>query len=89
MKSVVIISVVTFVLIFGGVVLLYPVGKTRRARRDPNLAPEDYAAAERVFADVAVERDRMPARTGILARAPPAIAVQEKVLDEGPKNCWE
>ncbi len=90
MKSIIIISVVTFVLIFGGVVVLSTQLSGTAAGGDlPELAPEDYAAAERVFHDMAVERDRIQQERESLLALQRRIAVQEKVLDEGRKNLLE
>lgn len=82
MKSVAIISAITFVLIFGGVLLISMQlqGGTGVAAM-PDLAPEDYAAAERVFADMAVERDRIQREKESLVLLRNDVAVQEKILE--------
>ncbi|MCP4572089.1 MAG: hypothetical protein GY838_07015 [bacterium] len=82
MKSVAIISAITFVLIFGGVLL---VGMQLQGGPSvaavPDLAPEDYEAAERVFADMAVERDRIQREKESLVMLRNDVAVQEKILE--------
>ncbi|MFO7607701.1 MAG: hypothetical protein R6X35_00700 [Candidatus Krumholzibacteriia bacterium] len=83
MKSVAIISVITFVLIFGGVLLLSThLQQAASATALPELAAEDYEAAERVFQDMAVERDRIQREKEELLRLRQDVAVQEKVLDQ-------
>ena len=84
MKSVIIISVITFILIFGGVVLVSQnLNKVAMGGVIPDLAPEDYNAAERVFLDMAVERDRIQQEKESLLALRQAVAVQEKVLEMG------
>lgn len=82
MKSVAIISAITFVLIFGGVLMITMQlqGGTSVAAL-PDLAPEDYAAAERVFADMAQERDRIQREKEALVMLRNDVAVQEKILE--------
>jgi len=82
MKSVIIISVVTFILIFGGVLVMS--GQLNKAAANagkPNMGPEDYEAAERVFRDMAMERDRIQQDKEELLALGQAVAVQEQVLD--------
>lgn len=82
MKSVVIISVITFILIFGGVVVMS--GQLNKAAVNagmPNMGPEDYEAAERVFRDMAIERDRIQQDKEELLALGQAVAVQEQVLN--------
>ena len=81
MKSVVIISVITFVLIFGGVVVMTgQLNKAAMNAGEPNLGPDDYEAAERVFRDMATERDRIQQEKEELLALGQSVAVQEKVL---------
>jgi flagellar motility protein MotE (MotC chaperone) len=83
MKSVLIISVITFVLIFGGVVVISSqLNKTATGGVTPELAPDDYAAAERVFHDMAVERDRIQQDKEELLALRQTVAVQEQVLEQ-------
>ena len=83
MKSVAIISVITFVLIFGGVLLVSTqLQQATGAPALPELEPADYEAAERVFRDMAVERDRIQREKEELLAMRQAVAVQEKVLEQ-------
>ncbi len=87
MKSVLIISVVTFVLIFGGVLVISSqLNKVASGGAVPELAPEDYAAAERVFHDMAVERDRIQQDKEELLALGQTVAVQEQVLEQGRES---
>jgi flagellar motility protein MotE (MotC chaperone) len=82
MKSVIIISVVTFALIFGGVVVMSTqLNKATMNAGLPNMGPEDYEAAERVFRDMAVERDRIQQEKEELLALGQSVAVQEQVLN--------
>lgn len=82
MKSVIIISVITFALIFGGVVILSThLNSVSQNAGQPQLGPEDYEAAERVFRDMAVERDRIQQDKEELLTLGQAVAVQEQVLN--------
>ncbi len=82
MKSVIIISVVTFVLIFGGVVVMSSqLNNAANNAGMPNMGPEDYEAAERVFRDMAVERDRIQQEKEELLALGQSVAVQEQVLN--------
>ena len=84
MKSVIIISVITFILIFGGVVVVSQnLDKVAMGGVIPDLAPEDYQAAERVFLDMAVERDRIQQEKESLLALRQSVSVQEKVLEQG------
>ena len=84
MKSIIIISVITFVLIFGGVMVVsQQLNKVAMGGVLPDLAPEDYVAAERVFQDMAVERDRIQQEKEQLLALKQSVAVQEKVLEQG------
>jgi len=82
MKSVIIVSAVTFILIFGGVLVMS--GQLNKAAMNaglPNMGPEDYEAAERVFRDMAMERDRIQQDKEELLTLGQTIAVQEQVLN--------
>jgi len=82
MKTVVIISVVTFALIFGGVVVLSTqLNKASQNAGLPEMGPEDYEAAERVFRDMAIERDRIQQEKEELLALGQSVAVQEQVLE--------
>ncbi len=90
MKSVIIISVVTFALIFGGVVVLSTQLNNAAARGDkPELSPEDYSASERVFHDMEVERDRIQSQKEALKDLEARGAVQDKILADGRKLMME
>ncbi len=87
MKSVLIISVVTFILIFGGVVVISSqLNKVANGGATPELTADDYAAAERVFHDMAVERDRIQQDKEELLALGQAVAVQEQVLEQGRES---
>jgi len=87
MKSVLIISVITFVLIFGGVVVISSqLNQAANQGVNPELAPEDYAAAERVFHDMAVERDRAQQDKEELLALSASNAVQAQVLEQGRES---
>ncbi len=87
MKSVVIISVITFVLIFGGVLLMSNhLNDAANGGGRPNMAAEDYEAAERVFQDMARERDRIQQEKEELLALKQTVAVQEQVLQQGREN---
>ena len=87
MKSVIIISVVTFVLIFGGVLVMSShLNRAAAGGATPDLAIEDYEAAERVFHDMAVERDRIQQEKEKLLALSQSVAVQEQVLQQGREN---
>ena len=87
MKSVLIISVITFALIFGGVVVVSSqLNKAAQGGSNPELAAEDYAAAERVFHDMAVERDRIQQDKEELMALRQSVAVQEQVLEQGRES---
>ncbi len=87
MKTVAIISVITFVLIFGGVLLITTqLSASANAVALPDLAPEDYEAAERVFADMSVERDRIQREKEELVLLRQNVAVQDKVLQDSRRQ---
>lgn len=90
MKSVIIISVITFILIFGGVVLMSShLNEAAVTGGLPDMAPEDYQAAERVFKDMARERDRIQQDKEALLALKQSVAVQEQVLQQGRDNLLE
>jgi len=87
MKSVLIISVITFILIFGGVVgISTQLKQSTLEETNPELTAEDYAAAERVFHDMALERDRIQQDREDLLSLSQSIAVQEQVLEQGRES---
>ncbi|MCB1183239.1 hypothetical protein KDM41_07385 [bacterium] len=87
MKSVLIISLITFVLIFGGVVVISShLNKAAQGGANPELTADDYAAAERVFHDMAVERDRIQRDKEELLALGQAVAAQEQVLEQGRES---
>ncbi len=87
MKSVLIISVITFVLIFGGVVVVSSqLNRAANGGASPELTAEDYAAAERVFHDMAVERDRIQQDKEELLALRQSVVVQEQVLEQGRES---
>ncbi len=84
MKSVAVISLVTFVLIFGGMLLLTShLQKTVEQEESfPQLSPDDYVAAERLLADMAIERDRLQHEKEKLLALEQKLAVEEKIIDQ-------
>lgn len=81
MKSVLIISALTFAIIFGGVVLLSTqLNRAADGVPAPELAPTDYEGAERVFRDMAVERDRIQQEREQLVALQQATAAQQAIL---------
>ncbi|MHB8079068.1 MAG: MotE family protein [Candidatus Krumholzibacteriia bacterium] len=82
MKSIVIISIITFVLIFGAIVVLSGVIPQARTAA-PAVAgpsPQEIADAERAFADLAVERDRVQRDKEDLLALRTHEAVETKML---------
>ena len=85
MKTVVIFSVVTFVIMFGGVFLLSSMLQQSAAQEPetvPTLEPEDYEAAERVMRDLTIERDRIQAEKEELLALRQMVSVEEQVLQQ-------
>jgi len=83
MKSVLIISTVTFLLIFGGVLLVSQ--QMRQASTPEALSsqdPEERVASERVLQDLAVERDRIQCDKEDLLVLKQQMAVQERNLEQ-------
>ncbi len=87
MKSIIIISVITFFMIFGGVLVLSTMLNDASQNGDqPELTATDYEAAERVFRDMAVERDRIQQEKEELLALRRSVTVQEQVLVQGREN---
>ena len=90
MKSVIIISVITFILIFGGVLLMSShLNTAAQTGGLPELSAEDYEAADRVFKDLARERDRIQQEKESLIALRQTVAIQEQVLKQGQDNLLE
>jgi len=82
MRSVVIISLITFVIIFGGVVVMSAhLDRATRSGAQAEMGPEDYAAADRIFRDIALERDRLQRDKEGLVELRQAVTVQEEALE--------
>jgi len=81
MKSVIIISSVTFLLIFGGIVALSLQLAGHAAARE-DLPPADAAASARLLREVAVERDRMQREREYLAGLNQSQAAREAVMGQ-------
>jgi len=79
MKSVIIISSVTFLLIFGGIsaMSLQLAGRSGGAQE---LSPQDAATSERLLREVAVERDRVQRDREYLAGMHQSQAAREAVM---------
>ncbi len=91
MKSVLILSTITFVLIFGGVaVLTLQLDKASGGTNGgPELSADDYAASERVLHDAEVERDRIQQDRERLSGLGQSYAVQAQVLEAAQKQLRE
>ena len=90
MKSVLIISALTFALIFGGVVLLSTqLNQAAVVTTSPVLTPVDYEGAERVFRDMAVERDRIQQEREDLVALRQATAAQQLILSQEREQLLE
>ncbi len=90
MKSVLIISALTFTLIFGGVVLLSTqLKQPAAAAAGPELTAVDYEGTERVFRDIAVERDRIQQEREDLATLRQATAAQQLILTQEREQLLE
>ncbi|MFO7653899.1 MAG: hypothetical protein R6X25_08775 [Candidatus Krumholzibacteriia bacterium] len=82
MKSVIVISLITFVIIFGGVVLMSAhLGHAARQSTEPELGSEDHGAAGRLFEDIARERDRLQREREQVVRLQQSAAVQQEALE--------
>jgi flagellar motility protein MotE (MotC chaperone) len=83
MKTILIISGVTFALIFGGVALLaLQVGHGPAAAATAGVTGADQEASARVLRDLQAERDRIQREKEELATLRQSYAVQEQVLGE-------
>lgn len=83
MKSVLVISALTFALIFGGVVLLSTrLNQAATPATGPQLTPVDYEGTERVFNDLAAERDRIQQEREDLNTLRQAAAAQQLLLSQ-------
>lgn len=86
MKSVIVISAVTFLLIFGVIVLLSeqipPPVQVAPTTIQPALTPEDLAAAERMFQDLEQERGRIQQERESLLALRQQQAIEDKVIQE-------
>ncbi len=88
MKTVLAFSVVSFLLIFGGVVLTtqHLQGALGPAAEGPQLDEADDAAADRLLADLALERDRIQVEKERLADLGRQVGGQQKLLAEAREN---
>ena len=83
MKSVLVISALTFALIFGGVVLLSTqLDRAAAPATGPELTATDYEGTERVFRDLALERDRLQQEREELVALRQATAAQQVLLTQ-------
>ncbi len=83
MKTILIISVVTFALIFGGIALLaLQVGQAPADAATPAAGGVDQEASARVLRDLQAERDRIQREKEELAALRQSYAVQEQVLSQ-------
>ncbi len=90
MKSVLIISALTFALIFGGVVLMSTrLKEAATAASGPELVATDYEGTERVFHDLATERDRIQREREELALLQQAAAAQQTLLAQEREQLLE
>jgi len=90
MKSVLIISALTFTLIFGGVVLLSTqLNQAAIPPATPELTAVDYEGTERVFRDLAVERDRIQQEREDLVALRQATAAQQLILTQEREQLLE
>ncbi len=87
MKSVIIISLITFVFIFGGVLLVSNhLDKAAQTGALPTLTPQDYEATERVYLDLAAERDRIQQEKEELLAKQQEFAIQTQTLADARTN---
>ncbi len=85
MKSIIAISAVTFVLIFGAIVLLsgvIPKATVIPPPPAPAVKTEDAAAADRLFADLQIERDRVQREKEAALAERLSLAAEAKLLDD-------
>jgi flagellar motility protein MotE (MotC chaperone) len=80
MKSILIISSLTFLLIFGGIAVMSQ--HFEPPRGGGTVVPGDVAAGARLLRDVAVERDRLQREQEALAGQRQAQAAQELVMTQ-------
>jgi flagellar motility protein MotE (MotC chaperone) len=81
MKSVVIISTVTFLLIFGGIVVL-GLQLAQHSPSDELGDPEDRAANQRLLLNIETERDRLQLEREHLAGFKQSQAAREVIMDK-------
>ncbi|MBD3221082.1 hypothetical protein GF314_07535 [bacterium] len=81
MKSVVIISTVTFLLIFGGIAVL-ALQLAQHSPSDDIDDPQDRAASQRLLLNVEAERDRLQREREHLAGFKQSQAAREVVMDK-------
>lgn len=90
MKTLVIVSVVTFALIFGGVALLaLQAGRAPAAAATAEAGGSDQEATQRVLRDLQGERDRIQREKEELAAMRQSYAVQEQVLTQAHEKIKE
>jgi flagellar motility protein MotE (MotC chaperone) len=84
MRAILIISTVTFLLIFGGLVLVSTVLKQASGgpRGEPALSADDQSALDRVAADLTEERDRVQTQKEGMLVLDQRLAVQKKILTD-------
>ncbi len=83
MKSVLVISALTFALIFGGVVLMSTqLNRPAPPPTGPQLVEADHEGAERVFNDLAAERDRIQQEREDLSTLRQSTAAQQLLLTQ-------
>lgn len=86
MKSVLIISVATFFVIFGGLAILSSqLGKDTREQRE-TLQPVDHAGTELILKGLDAERALVRREKEELVTLRQAVVVQEQVLEEGRRE---
>jgi flagellar motility protein MotE (MotC chaperone) len=81
MKSVMIISCVTFLLIFGGISVM-SLQLSGRTGSGDDLSPADAAAGQRLLSDVSAERDRLQREREYLAGLHQSQAAREVVMGQ-------
>jgi flagellar motility protein MotE (MotC chaperone) len=84
MRSVVLISLVTFVLIFGSMLLITNHLREMANQEEnlPELSPDDFVAAERLLQDMALERDRLQQEKEKMLALEQRLAVEEKIVEQ-------
>ncbi len=81
MKSVMILSSVTFLLIFGGISVM-SLQLSNRGGGGEDLSPQDAAASQRLLQEVASERDRVQRDREYLAGLRQSQAAREVVMSQ-------